>query len=89
MDESDEFKPKSGSKRRRLIPQRSSIRITWNELEGRFVRYIDHECGLSENTRDAYCRDIVQFFAWLGDRYLVRSAPSTAGSNSRGSSRRT
>ena len=71
MDESDEFKPKSGSKRRRLIPQRSSIRITWNELEDRFVRYIDHECGLSENTRDAYCRDIVQFFDWLGDRSLV------------------
>ena len=71
MDESGDFNFRHRSKRRRLPPQRSSIQISWKDLEERFVRYIDHECGLSENTRTAYCRDIVHFFDWLGDRLLI------------------
>ena len=71
MDQFSEFRPKRGSKRRRLIPQRDSIQVGWKELEGRFVRYIEHECGLSENTRDAYCRDVARFFDWLDGRFLA------------------
>ena len=71
MDDFREFRSKRGSRRRRLTPQRSSIQIRWEDLKGRFVRYIGHECGLSENTQSAYCRDIAHFFEWLDDRILI------------------
>lgn len=62
---------KTKSRRRRLVPQRDSIRVDRNELKSRFLEYIGHECGLTRNTQDAYCRDIEYFFYWLGDRVLI------------------
>ena len=71
MDEFSDFNPRPHSKRRRLPPQRSSVRISWKELKGPFLRYVGHECGLSGNTQAAYCRDVAHFFEWLGDRIMT------------------
>lgn len=37
-----------------------------------FLAYLKHECGLAENTLDAYNRDLRRFFDWL-DRAKVKS----------------
>ncbi len=70
MDESNGIR-KSGSRRRRLVPQRGSVQTRWEELKDRFLDYIGHECGLSENTQAAYSRDVGHFFAWLDGRILT------------------
>ena len=40
-------------------------------LVERFLAYIEHERGLSVNTRAAYRRDLADFTAWLGERAAV------------------
>ncbi len=35
-----------------------------------FVRYIKNECHLSQNTVDAYRRDLIRFSTWLGNRRI-------------------
>ncbi|MBR2693475.1 MAG: tyrosine recombinase [Thermoguttaceae bacterium] len=71
MDDFSDFTPRRHSRRRRLPPQRSSVRITWKELEEPFVRHVGNECGLSGNTQAAYRRDVAHFFDWLGDRIMT------------------
>lgn len=40
-------------------------------LVERFLTYIEHERGLSVNTRAAYRRDLADFTSWLGERAAV------------------
>ncbi|QDU62906.1 Tyrosine recombinase XerD [Planctomycetes bacterium Pan216] len=42
-----------------------------------FETYLRHECGLSDNTVDAYRRDLVRFFEWLETVSVARWADMT------------
>ncbi len=59
-------------RRRRLLRPQSPTAArpskTWLEA---FVAHAEGECHLSENTVAAYRRDLVHFFAWLGNRSVV------------------
>jgi len=55
-------------RKKKLAPRRATpVGETARWLE-RFVRYLESECHLAENTVAAYRRDLRRFLAWLGAR---------------------
>ncbi|MDO5554181.1 MAG: tyrosine recombinase [Planctomycetia bacterium] len=54
--------------RRKLIARKMSVTSVQQDWFGRFLDYIKDECLLAENTLQAYRRDLVGFYQWLGPR---------------------
>ena len=50
-----------------------SLSAPWRELLGTFIDYLRAECGLAENTVEAYRRDLLRFFDWLNQYQPKRS----------------
>ena len=50
-----------------------SLSAPWRELLGTFIDYLSAECGLAENTVEAYRRDLLRFFGWLNQYQPKRS----------------
>lgn len=60
--------------RKRIEPRRERAAresLRWQED---FVRYLQSECHLAENTVAAYRRDLTRFLNWLGERRLQQMA---------------
>ena len=55
-------------RRRRLIPHRIETSTSPGNWLNDFIAYLSKEKNRSPNTVDAYRRDMVRFFEWLGDR---------------------
>jgi integrase/recombinase XerD len=54
--------------RKQIRPRRESDQADAARLQEAFIRYLRTECHLSENTVQAYGRDLKRLFAWLGGR---------------------
>ena len=50
-----------------------SLSVPWRDLLDTFIDYLRAECGLAENTVDAYQRDLLRFFDWLNQYQPKRS----------------
>jgi integrase/recombinase XerD len=59
-----------GSQRKQIKPRRAAAAENAARWREAFVRYLRTECHLSENTVQAYERDLARFFAWLADRRI-------------------
>ncbi|MDR0871273.1 MAG: site-specific tyrosine recombinase XerD [Planctomycetaceae bacterium] len=58
----------SNPRRRKLIPHSTGTQASPKRWVDGFLHYIAGEAQLANNTIDAYRRDIVRFYEWLGGR---------------------